>query len=102
MNQVIPERYTRKLARRFSLLSVPSRLKLIQILMDQGELSVQEIVSKSGLQQANVSKHLGHLADEGLLDRRKEGLFVYYSVADPTLAAVCSIMCGQLQRQDEN
>jgi ArsR family transcriptional regulator len=99
---VIPSGLTRRLARRFALLSVPARLRLVKILLDGGEKSVQEIVEASGLRQANVSKHLGHLADEGLLGRRKEGLFVFYRIADPTLTAVCSIMCGRLQHEGDH
>ena len=96
---MIPDKLIERAARRFKLLGEPTRLVLLTALQEHGELSVQELVEQTNQQQANVSKHLGMMAREGLVKRRKEGLFSYYSIADPTLSALCMLVCGQLKQE---
>lgn len=88
-------------ARRFRILGEPVRLELLNLLHARGEMAVHEMVEHTGQSQANVSKHLGVLSAERMVSRRKEGLFVFYSIADPTLAAICMLVCSKLQ-QDES
>lgn len=83
------------IAERFKVLAEPARLQLLNCLR-RGELSVTEIVEKSGLGQANVSKHLRLLHSLGFVHRRKEGLFVYYGLADQQVFKLCDIVCGQI------
>ena len=73
-----------QIARRFSVLSEPMRLRLVHALF-AGEMSVSELVEASGGTQANVSRHLQHLANDGVLTRRKEGLQVFYAIGDPSI-----------------
>lgn len=82
-------------AERFRLLGDVTRLRLLGTL-GEGEMSVAELVERTGSGQANVSKHLGLLTRAGLLSRRKEGLHVYYRVADPRLFDLCQAVCGSL------
>ena len=84
-----------KVARRFSVLSEPVRLQLIQELL-RGERCVNRLVEKIGCSQANVSRHLNLLYSEGVLARRKEGVVVFYSIADPSVADLCKIVCRRL------
>ena len=98
-HDLIPEPWTERVARRFALLSVPARLDLLNRLIADGEQTVQSLVRATGMRQANVSKHLGLLADDGLVERRRDGQHVYYRVVDPTLAAVCTLICGRLQQE---
>jgi len=83
-------------ARRFKALSEPIRLQLVMAVM-AGEKSVGELVELTGAHQANVSRHLHTLADAGLLERRKEGLHVYYSIADSTIFDLCELVCGSVE-----
>ena len=83
-------------AERFRILGDPSRLRLLQVL-GEGECSVAELTERCGATQANVSKHLGVLLRGGLLARRKEGLHVYYRVADAGVFRLCDLVCGSLQ-----
>ena len=85
-------------ARRFAVLSEPLRLKLVHALFDS-EKSVGALVRSSGGTQANVSRHLLTLAGAGVLARRKEGLQVFYSIADPSIRRLCDLVCGSLERQ---
>ncbi len=86
-------------ARRFKLLSDPTRLELLNCLHVKGESSVQDLARATGHSQANVSKHLLLMAGEGLLGRRKDGLHVRYAIQDPTLSTLCNVVCGQIQRE---
>lgn len=86
------------IARRFSVLSEPMRLRLLHALFE-GEKSVNTLVETTKGTQANVSRHLQTLADAGLLARRKEGLQVFYTIADPTIFPLCELVCGSLEKQ---
>lgn len=60
-------------------LADPKRLLIISILRD-GELSVSDICDELELPQANVSQHLAIMRERGLVNARKDGQFVYYSL----------------------
>lgn len=95
---MVPVDLLKEAAHRFRLLGEPVRLQILNLLHAQGECNVQTLVEATEQSQANVSKHLRLLLDEGLVARRKEGLYAYYSIDDPTLAALCLLVCGQLER----
>lgn len=82
-------------AARFRLLADPSRLRILNVLM-QGELPVQEITERTGLTQSNVSRHLGLMRREGLLERRADGVQAHYRINDPSVVRLCEIVCGGL------
>ncbi|MBI3651392.1 MAG: winged helix-turn-helix transcriptional regulator [Acidobacteria bacterium] len=83
------------IAARFRVLAEPMRLKILNAL-GEVELNVNEIVEATGSGQANISKHLGILFNEGLVARRKEGLNTYYSVADKQIFALCENVCASV------
>ena len=82
-------------ARRFAVLAEPMRLRLLQALFE-GELSVGALAEATGGTHANVSRHLQTLAEAGLVSRRKEGLQVFYAIADPSIFALCELVCGSV------
>lgn len=86
----------RMVAERFKALSEPVRLQMLDALR-RGELTVSELVEKTGLGQANVSKHLQLLHTLGFVKRRKEGLFVYYAIASDDVFRLCDTMCGRIE-----
>ena len=57
------------------------RLELLEQLA-QGERTVEVLASRTGLSIANASQHLQHLRRVGLLAARRQGKFVYYTLAD--------------------
>jgi rhodanese-related sulfurtransferase/predicted transcriptional regulator len=69
-----------QLARIAGALGSPARLDLLEILA-QGERSVDQLASLTGLSVANTSQHLQKLRQAGLTVGRKEGLYVYYRLA---------------------
>jgi DNA-binding transcriptional ArsR family regulator len=85
----------RLVAGRFKALAEPARLEILNALRD-GEMTVSDLVDATGLGQANLSKHLQLLLAHGFLNRRKDGLFSYYSLADRDVFKLCDIMCGRL------
>ena len=85
-------------ARRFAVLAEPMRLRLIQALF-AGEMNVNALVEETGGTQANISRHLQTLTQAHILSRRKEGLQVYYAIADPTIFKLCELVCGSLEKQ---
>lgn len=78
------------IAERFQVLGDVSRLAILRAIVD-GELPVNEIIKRTALNQPNVSKHLNLMHDAGILARRKEGLHVYYAIADPNLIGLCKL-----------
>lgn len=85
-------------AERFKALAEPVRLDILHHLRS-GEMSVTDLVNVCGQGQANVSKHLQVLHNLGFVKRRKDGLFVYYSLADKSVFQLCDIMCGRLEAE---
>jgi DNA-binding transcriptional ArsR family regulator len=85
-------------ARRFAVLAEPMRLKLVHALF-AGEKNVNALVDATGGTQANVSRHLQTLTQAHVLARRKEGLQVFYSIADPSIFKLCDLVCGSLEKQ---
>jgi DNA-binding transcriptional ArsR family regulator len=62
-------------------LSDANRLLIINELA-KSELSVSELTNKLGLQQSNASKHLSMMRELGLVNARREGSTIYYSLSD--------------------
>jgi ArsR family transcriptional regulator len=60
----------------------PTRLKIIQLLRD-GEHCVCEIFPAIGHEQSNTSRHLQMMLKSGILQQRKDGLKIYYSLRHP-------------------
>lgn len=83
-------------AERFKALAEPARLQILSCLRG-GEKTVTDLVDETALGQANVSKHLQLLHALGFVTRRKDGLFVYYALADKCVFQLCDIMCGRLE-----
>lgn len=86
------------IAERFRVLAEPARLRILNVLLE-GERTVSDLVEETGLNQANVSKHLSLLRSSSFVDRRKEGLYAFYRIADPSVGVLCEIMCGRLEKQ---
>jgi ArsR family transcriptional regulator, virulence genes transcriptional regulator len=80
------------MAGRLKLMSHPERL-LMLCRLDEGEASVGELVSLTGLSQSSVSQHLAMLRDEGVVSIRGEAQTRYYKLADPVVSAIIHALC---------
>ncbi|HHE07405.1 MAG TPA: ArsR family transcriptional regulator [Chlorobaculum parvum] len=87
----MPDEMLEAVSNRFKLLSEPMRLKILRTLCD-GEHTVQEIVKEVSASQANISKHLALMHDNGVVNRRKEGLKCYYRIADDSIIYACFLI----------
>jgi DNA-binding transcriptional ArsR family regulator len=86
------------IARRFRLLAEPMRVRLLDRLRG-GEANVHELAEALGTTPQNVSKHLGVLAAEGVVGKRKVGNFALYRVVDEGIWDLCHLVCGGIERR---
>jgi DNA-binding transcriptional ArsR family regulator len=70
------------LARLFNGFANSTRLSILLLLVQRGEMKVGELVAELGAPQPRVSDHLRCLAWCGYVRVRREGRNAYYSVAD--------------------
>lgn len=94
----------------FKSLSEPVRLRILYLLLERGELCVCDIVSSLELSQSVVSRHLASLRNSGLVDTRREGVWIYYQLAENNgfigkllrqfqeAGGDCATFAGDLQR----
>lgn len=71
------------LAKAFKALSDESRLRIINLLLHSGELCVCDIESIMGCTQTKVSRHLSYLKSVGLINVRRQALWMLYSIPKP-------------------
>jgi rhodanese-related sulfurtransferase/DNA-binding transcriptional ArsR family regulator len=83
-HRIFKDRLYGQFARIGKALGNPHRLELIELLA-QSERTVDALATESGLTMANASQHLQTLREAGLVESRKEGLFVHYRLADPAV-----------------
>ncbi len=83
----------KKLAQFIKVLGDPNRLAIIRAIGRESR-SVTEIINTTGLSQTLVSFHLRTLRDVRIVKTRREGPFIYYSLAVPDLFD----MLGELSR----
>lgn len=67
------------------------RLELLEYLA-QGERTVEALAKLTGLSVANTSQHLRVMRQSGLVEARKDGLYVNYSIADDEIVRLLSSM----------
>ena len=74
-------------------LADPVRLRLVSLIAASagGEACVCDLNDAFDLTQATISHHLKVLHSAGVLDRDKRGVWVYYAVNQPALAAVANL-----------
>jgi len=77
-------------AKLFRGFSDPSRLKIIEALR-RGPLTVNEIVTTTGLSQSNVSNHLGCLRGCGLAAAERNGRFITYRLSDDRVGDILAL-----------
>jgi DNA-binding transcriptional ArsR family regulator len=78
-------------AKYFRALGDPTRLRILELLAEQGELAAGEIVARVGLPQATVSTHLGCLRWCGFVATRRVQRSVRYRIADERVLALVAL-----------
>lgn len=80
------------MAGKLKLMSHAERLVML-CRMDEGEVSVSELVKLSGLSQSAVSQHLALLREQGIVEIRSEAQTRWYSLADPIVRGLIHALC---------
>ncbi len=80
-----------QLARLGKALASPHRLEMLELLA-QGERTVESLATELELSIANTSQHLQALKQAALVERRKQGLFVHYRLADPEVFELSNVI----------
>lgn len=76
----------------FQALAHPTRIAIIELLRDEGEVPVSGIYERLSLEQANASQHLAVLRAKQIVVGRKDGNQVFYSLRDPILGKILDLM----------
>jgi DNA-binding transcriptional ArsR family regulator len=97
----VPDALIEDAARRFALLSDPTRLRVLQTLLERCEATVTELAEALGIGPPKVSQHLARLLSAGTVSRSHEGRSVRYGVADLTVSSLCELVCSSLRLQAE-
>ena len=92
----IPDDLLETMAGKFRVIGEPTRLAILHTLMDGIERNVGQVVTETGRSEVNVSRHLKQLAKAKMVTRRKEGLQVFYRLADPVIEQLCRLVCGSV------
>lgn len=89
----LPDRVTEPdlLAKYFKVLSDPTRVRILGLLQDSGEVSVGEIVAALGQSQSKVSNHLACLRWCGFVSARRVHPSVLYRVADERVLEILAL-----------
>ena len=96
----LPEQAIEKVAHYFQALAEPTRLRILNLLR-QDEHNVGELADACGYTAANMSRHLALLMQQGLVKRESRGNNVYYQIADPTIYALCDLVCDRIAQHHQ-
>jgi rhodanese-related sulfurtransferase/DNA-binding transcriptional ArsR family regulator len=69
-------------------LASPHRLELLELLA-QGDRTVESLAAEIDISTANASQHLQVLRQAGLVETRRQGLFIHYRLSDPSVFELC-------------
>jgi DNA-binding transcriptional ArsR family regulator len=89
-------------AKYFRGLGDPSRLRILELLRREGELSVGDLVERLRLSQPKVSNHLACLRWCGFIETRREGRIVYNRIADPRVDGLLDLAESLLAHNAEH
>ena len=80
----------RNMADIFKVLSDPARLKIV-LALQESELCVSHLAELTELSQSSVSHHLKTLRQTRLVDFRRQGKLIFYSLADDHVSALLAV-----------
>jgi rhodanese-related sulfurtransferase/biotin operon repressor len=76
----------------------PARLEVLELLA-QSERTVDSLAAELGLSTANASQHLQVLRAAGLVETRREGLFIHYRLADEAIVSLSGALRTVAERR---
>lgn len=81
----------------FKTLGHPARIRILELLAVR-DRSVGQLLPEVGLESSNLSQQLGVLRRAGVVDARKDGNTVIYSIASPDIAELLAVARKVLTR----
>ncbi len=90
------------MAKYFRGLGDPTRLRILELLRDEGELSVGELVVRLAIAQPKVSNHLACLRWCGFIATRREHRVVYNRIADERVVEMLDLAHALLEENAEH
>lgn len=90
----------RQLAGKLKALADETRLQMVVLLAEHAELCVCDFEHALGITQSKASRHLRYLLNAQLLDDRREGLWVYYRLADDLEPPLRNILASAREALD--
>jgi DNA-binding transcriptional ArsR family regulator len=89
-------------AKYFRGLGDPTRVRILELLQEHGELPVGDLVERLGQSQPKVSNHLACLRWCGFVETRREHPSVYYRIADARVAQLLALGRALLEDNAEH
>lgn len=86
------------IAQRFRVIGEPMRIRILDTLRER-PMTIGELTEALDATQQNVSKHIGVLAQAGIVGREKQGSSVRCFIADESVFELCELVCGGLRAQ---
>ena len=69
----------------FRTMANPARIRILEVLREAGSLTVSEIQQQVGIEAANASQHLSIMRARGIVEARREGTSVWYTVPEQAI-----------------
>ncbi|WP_326539149.1 ArsR/SmtB family transcription factor [Pseudorhodoferax sp.] len=76
-------------------MAAPARLRILRVLCE-GEQTVSALLALQPISQPNLSQHLANLYRSGIVDRRRDGTYIYYRLAASEQGRLTRRICGLL------
>ena len=93
----LPPAMAERLADSFKALGEPNRLRLLNLLAENGEMCVCDFPDQLGISQPTVSHHLKVLTEAGLLIREKRGKWAFYDLAPDSITRLAAVLANSSQ-----
>lgn len=100
-SQPFSEETIESLAAMMRVLADPTRIRLLEVLNSRGKATVSALAACLPLSQQGVSRQLGILFQAGVVQRRREGVWVHYELCDWTGWWLIEQLAGGLAATDE-
>jgi ArsR family transcriptional regulator len=88
-----------KAAEVFRVMAAPMRLRIISSLC-HGEKNVSELLAEIDTTQPNMSQHLNTLYQAGVVEKRRDGVQIYYRIVNKQVVQLCRAVCTQIALED--
>ena len=88
----------------FKALGDETRLRIMALLVNGRELCVCDIIAALDLPQSTVSRHLSYLRNTGLVDDRRQGVWMYYMINSKRIehaATIFDLLTAMLSELDQ-